>query len=284
MKALLKITLVLAISFAVQSCDKVEGPYKKETVAPPVVTPPGERKVLVEDYTGHKCGNCPRAAKALYDLKSIYGDKLVIIGVHAGTFATPFPPAAGIFTYDFRNPTSMQLDTDFGISLAGNPNGMVNRRTVNGNHIISSTKWSSEVATALAISDPVPVIISISNSYDQFTRTLTAEVTTEFVSTVAGTHRLSVYMVEDSIINWQKDYDVTPNDIPDYVHREVLRGAMNGTYGDVLTNTTGSTVNTLTFSSVLAADWNEEQFSVVAFVYEESSKEILQVEQVHVEP
>jgi hypothetical protein len=279
MKSILKLSLALSIMVVVQSCDKVDGPYKKDIVAPT-----GERKVMVEDYTGHKCGNCPRAAKALYDLKSVYGDKLVIIGVHAGTFATPFPPAAGIFTYDFRNPVSMELDTDFGISLAGNPNGMVNRRVVNGSHIISSTKWSSEIATVLSSPEPVPLNISINNSFNNNTRTLSADVTTEFYSTLNGTHKLCVYLVEDSIINWQKDYDATPNDIPDYVHREVLRGSMNGTYGDVVVNTNGGTSSTLSYSSVLDVEWKEEHFSIVAFLYNEATKEILQVEQVHVTP
>ena len=46
------------------------------------------RKVLVEDYTGHKCGNCPAAALKLLHLDTTYEDKVIPLAVHAGFFAT----------------------------------------------------------------------------------------------------------------------------------------------------------------------------------------------------
>ncbi len=279
MRSLLKITLLLVTATILQSCDKVSAPYKKD-----VVLPVGERKVLVEDFTGHKCGNCPRATRAIYDLKAVYGDKLIIMAIHAGTFATVFPPGAPYYTYDFRNPVGVEIDDDFGISLAGNPNGMVNRRTVNGNHILSSTKWGEEVANVLNSTEKVPVKISIETTYNSSNRQLGADVSLEYFSTLTGMYKLSVYMVEDSIVNWQKDYDVNPNDVPDYVHREVLRGSMNGTYGDVVNETNEGNIKTYTYNAVLDTGWNENQFSVIAFLYNDATKEIIQVEQHHIEP
>lgn len=283
MKSILKIALSLVVVVILQSCDKIEPPYKNDVV----VIPPtqAERKVLVEDYTGHKCGNCPRASRAIYDLKSIYGDKLIILGIHAGTFATVFPAGSPFYTYDFRNPVGVELDTDFGISQAGNPNGMVNRRLVNGSYILSSTTWSSEVATVLSNTDPVPVKITIDNNYNNTSRELQTTITTEFISSLSDSYKLSVYMVEDSIINWQKDYDVTPNDVEFYAHREVLRGSMNGTYGDAIAApTTAGTIKTNTYSTTLDQEWDEAHFSIIAFLYNESTKEIIQVEQAHIEP
>jgi hypothetical protein len=261
------------------SCDRVKPPY--EDVNADLT---GGRKVLVEDYTGHKCGNCPRASKAIYDLKSLYGDKLIIVAVHAGGFATPFPPNAPYYTYDFRTPEGTQLDTDFGISAAGNPNGLVNRRNINGSYIISSTDWAGQVADVLSSTAVVPVKLTITNSYDDASRTLTTDISSEFFTTIQGTYKLTVYMVEDSIINWQKDYDVIPNDIPDYVHREVLRGSMNGTYGEVISPTIiGNVINT-TYTASLGSDWNAKHLSVIAFIYDEATREIIQVEQTPVYP
>ena len=57
MKTFIRATLAIMVATILNSCDKVEGPVKE--VLPP---PSGNRKVLVEDYTGHRCGNCPRAA------------------------------------------------------------------------------------------------------------------------------------------------------------------------------------------------------------------------------
>jgi hypothetical protein len=274
MKALTKLTLALFALATLQSCDKVDGPYKEN-----IQVVAGERKVLVEDYTGHKCGNCPRASRALYDLKAIYGDRLVIMAVHAGGFATVFPPSAPYYTYDFRTPEGTELDTDFGISAAGNPNGLVNRRQVNGNYILSSTSWASEIGNVLNDATPVPVKITIENSFDAGTKVLQTEVKTEMLSTLQGSYKLSVFMVEDSIVNWQKDYDASPEDIEFYVHREVLRGSMNGTYGVDVTGLTQGNIDTKNYIKILGTDWDENHMSVIAFLYNATTKEIVQVEQ-----
>lgn len=284
MKTILQSVLAVALVISFASCDKVEGPYKKSnTPVTPGPDTPLVRKVLVEDYTGHKCGNCPRASKSLYNLKQLYGDRLIIMGIHAGSFATILPPGAPYYTTDFRTQTGNDLDTDFGISLAGNPNGMVNRRMVSGSYIISSTAWSTEVANVLSSTDPVPVKLTIETSFDATSRQLQVDVTSEFFTTLSGTHKLCVFMIEDSIVDWQKDYDVIPNDVPDYTHREVLRGSMNGTYGAVVAPTTEGSSSTLTYTSTLNASWNEDQFSVIAFIYDEATKEIIQVEQKHLD-
>jgi hypothetical protein len=284
MKRIFQIILPAVFALTFTACDKVEGPYKKDTTGGGGNDTTLVRKVLVEDYTGHKCGNCPRASKALYDLKAIYGDRLIIMAVHAGTFATVFPPGAPYYTYDFRNPTGVELDTDFGISVAGNPNGMVNRREVNGSVIVSSTQWADEVATVLTSTAPVPASITIETTYNSVTRELQADIKTKFFEDLSDAYRLSVYMLEDSIVNWQKDYDVTPNDVPDYVHREVLRGSMNGTYGDIVTNTAAGSESDFTFNATLGTDWNENKMYILAFLHNDTTREIIQVEQKHVEP
>ncbi len=274
MKTILRLSLLVVLTAMLHSCDKVEGPVKE--VVPP---PAGNRNVLVEDYTGHKCGNCPRASRAIYDLKSVYGDRLIIMAIHAGGFATPFPPAAPYYTYDFRTTAGTELDTDFGISVAGNPNGMVNRRKVNGSYIIASTKWADEASAIFSDASPLPINMEITNSFNTSTRLLQTQVNTEFFKSLTGSYKLCVFMVEDSIVNWQKDYDATPEDVEFYTHREVLRGSMNGTYGAVVTPTNLGDINTLTYSTTLDPSWNENHFSIVAYFYDEATKEIIQVEQ-----
>jgi len=275
MKTILKSALLIFSVIIWQACDKVSPPYKET-----VVIETGTRKVLVEDYTGHKCGNCPRASKSLYDLKPIYGENLIIMAIHAGFFAqTNVPP----FLYDFKTPEGTQLDTDFGISNAGNPNGMINRRLVNSSYIIPSTAWASEINTVLTDPSPVPLKISISNDYNSTSRELQTDVEMEFFTTLSGDYKLCVFMVEDSIVNWQKDYDVTPNDVPDYIHREVLRGSMNGTYGNTISETTEGAVSSKNYSYSLPVEWNDTQVSIIAFLYDVATKEILQVEQAHIE-
>lgn len=283
MKKIFVICLVALAAILQNSCDKIDGPYiKNNTVVPPDTTNDTItlRKVLVEDFTGHKCGYCPRATREIEDLKQIYGDRLISISVHAGFFAsTNVPP----FTYDFKCAESVELDNDFGVSAAGNPNGMVNRKQVNGNYIVSYTSWAAEIDQVLSDTDPAAIRISITADYDSISRQLDTEVQLDFASDLLGPHKLSVYLIEDSIVNWQKDYDATPNDNPNYVHREVLRGSMNGTYGDVISSTLAGDTVLRNFSTTLNTGWDAQHMSLVVFVYDDTTKEIIQVEQKHLE-
>jgi hypothetical protein len=280
MKRILTLLLSAGISALIFSgCDQVDPPYTNTNVDTTGSTPQSQ-KVLLEDYTGHKCGNCPRATRSAYDLKAIYGDRLIILAVHAGFFAgTNIPP----FTYDFKCTEGVQLDTDFGVSAAGNPNGLVNRRQVSGSYIIDYLDWGSQVSSILGSNPDSPVIIEIENSYNASTRELETTVNTEFMSSLSGSYTLTVYLAEDSIINWQKDYDVTPNDIPNYAHREVLRGSMNGTYGTALSASSQGSTATNVFTKTLDAGWDENHMTVIAFVSDASTKEIIQVQQTEIE-
>ncbi len=275
MKNLSFASVALIALVAFQSCDKVSPPYKN-----PIVVPAGERNVLVEDFTGHKCGFCPRATRAAYDLKQTYGDRMIILSIHAGFFAsTNIPP----YTYDFKCAESVALDTDFGISLAGNPNGMVNRKKINGSFIIPYTAWGAEVTSVLSSTEPLPVRIGIETAYDSTSRQLDTDVQLDFAGDLVGTYKLSVYLVEDSIVKWQKDYDASPSDVENYVHREVLRGSMNGTYGDIIGNTIAGESVVRSYTTTLNSGWDAGHMSLVAFLYNDATKEIIQVEQKHLE-
>ena len=107
---------------------------------------------------------------------------------------------------------------------------------------------------------------------------------TEINADLTSTYRLSVYLVEDHITQWQKDYDVSPSDIPDYDHREVLRGSLNGTYGDVINAVTEGSVNSNSYNITLDQEFDAEHCYIVAFLYDEATREIIEVEQTKVVP
>ena len=73
------------------SCDDGgDGPDTTEVV----------KKVLIEEFTGVRCVNCPQGSAEIENLLSIHGDKLVAISIHAGFFAPPYPESL----YDLRTP------------------------------------------------------------------------------------------------------------------------------------------------------------------------------------
>lgn len=264
--------LISVISISVISCDKISEPYTETPVA--IIT---TRKVLLEDYTGHTCPNCPNAAKEAAKIAdSLYKDQVVVMALHVSTtFAAPHP---GLFYYDFRTPAgdAFDLAANFNISATGLPGGMVDRIGYPTTQKKNYTEWASDVALELA--KPAVASIGITNEYDTISRIVTSSIKSKFLSALSGKYYLSVMYVEDSIIQPQ----VTPTNGIDtnYVHMHALRGSLNGTWGDqiALDPTADFTADTQ-YSIVLRTDAVAKNCRVVAFIYNDTTKEVIQAEE-----
>ena len=117
--------IILIATVFVAGCDIVEEPYLVPTGGSG--PGPGEnvKKVLLEDFTGQKCPNCPEAAALANNLKTIYGEQLVLLTVHAGFYSVP--DATGNFTADYRTTVGNDLNSYF--PFLGYPSGMVDRQS-----------------------------------------------------------------------------------------------------------------------------------------------------------
>ena len=288
-KTLIASTLLLTFAFFA-ACDKIDEPFVKQTgsvdtAACPVPEFPEVttvlKRVLLEDYTGHGCVNCPRAAIIAHDLKQVHGEQLVLLAVHAGFFAqttTDLP-------YDFRTEAGTTWDQIFGIGNAGNPNGMVNRIGVPNNHIVSPSGWGAAVGTALA-SDPL-VDLQMINQYDSSERKLCTHIKTRFINDIDKNLKLVVVLTESGIIQPQKNSDPTAGDTPliqNYEHNHVLRTAINSTWGSSVAAVGSVNPESLvkSYKYILKDEYVPENCTVVAFVYDDDTKEVLQAVEVEV--
>ncbi len=282
-KIILAILLVGAAIFT--SCDFVSNPVENSTpnssstTGSTVVT----RKVLLEDFTGHKCGNCPGATREALRLDSLYPNQIITLGIHAGFYAS-----LGVnYPTDFRNLTSTDYDNTFGVSSAGNPNGMINRKGFpSSQHIIPVTSWGAEVASSLNL--PADFKLEITPTYNSGTRNLSVDVKTTALKAIDDTINLVVLLVEDSIVAEQLDYSAVPDYIPNYMHRHVLRGALNGSFGVAMQNiwTANQEVTTSISNFAVNNNYNDAHCHIVAYIYKNnptngvSYREVLQVEDV----
>ncbi len=277
MKKVYLIYLVFA-SLLMQSCNKID-----DKLIPIAAKDWYGKRILIEDYTGHRCPNCPAAAIVASDLKALYGDKIVVIAVHAGYFAEPKPLLN--FPEDFRTTAGTEWDNFFGISNAGNPNGLINRVGFpTTTHIINPNAWAAKVGSLLT---EIPEVeIEITPNFNTSTNILTGQVKTKFLKTIKKKLKLQIVITEDSIIAPQQNASTI---VVDYVHRHVLRGALNDSWGSELTNgLANSYIDTeiLTPISSFAIDptkWKTKHCTIVAFVYDDNTKEILQVAEKHIE-
>jgi len=269
------ISLIFASAFFA-GCDIIEPPYKQQSGQ--IGT--AERKVLLEDFTGHTCVNCPTAALLSQNLKTIYGDKLIVMAVHAGYFARP---QSAPFNTDYRSQAGEAWDQFFNISANGNPNALINRIRNNTFWHFPPGSWSTTVAEAMQ--GEASAKIELTTMYNASSRRLDITAKTIFVSARQGSVKLQVCLVEDSLVSAQRNNDpnagATPV-IPQYVHRHVLREAINGIWGDpILSNPQPGHSATKSYQLTLPSAYKAEHCSVVVFVYDAETYEVLQVEEKH---
>lgn len=303
-KSMKNIALLILPVILFFACDKVENPNQNPdavtdcTVNPHFVksnlTKMNFRKVLVEDYTGHTCGNCPRAAENATTIVNRHGDSVVVIAVHAGTqFAPPVPPN---YPEDFRTPAGTDWDNFLGMSAAGLPKGCVNRSQTP--YPQPRTTWSVTVDALL--NNPQDAKMLVTTTLDTTQLLLNVEVKTTFLKAFTDDVFLSVVITEDSIIGAQKDYSppvgatvINGDERPDYNFEHTLRGAVNGSWGDEIKKAPIAINDTVTktYKCFKLNPWpvkpsnpkyNLKHMSVVVFIYKASNKEVIQVEKVHI--
>lgn len=265
---------------SVVACDEIEGPYGVSSGGGNIdTTEDVVRKVLIDDFTGHTCQACPNAHREAKRLQNLLGEQLVVLAVHADFWADPYPSGAPYFTYDFRNPISTQIATDFNVIGQPFPKGMVNRMintSTNTQLILDWANWEPKVSEWLAI--PADAGIEITPTYNETNRAISAEVKVKVIKALTDPVSLAVYFTEDSILQWQKDGSTN---VQNYVHNHVLRGSLNGVYGESLGAQAAGAEITRTYSGTLIPnDAVADKVHLVAILMNETTKEVIQVEEV----
>nr|MDQ3192314.1 hypothetical protein [Bacteroidota bacterium] len=139
MKKIAKNIFYLFLFTSFIACDHIDQPLSNVQTGGnnPGNTPDSViKKILIEDFTGHTCGNCPEAANTAKQLQVLYGKKIIIVGVHSGYFAKPSTTVGLKYKTDFRTAASEAYNDLWKNDVAGNPNGFVNRSKIVNNNII----------------------------------------------------------------------------------------------------------------------------------------------------
>ena len=244
-----------------------------------------EKKVLLEEFTGHTCGRCPAATEVAVELRdATYKDRMILLSVHAGALSEPKTIGDKYMT-DFRTAEGDEL---FGFFFPINavPFGLINRTKSEPDlYLYDHFKWETAVGEELA--RPAEAGIIITNCYDESTREAVTIVDVKYLVAATDQEYLSVYLVEDEVVDWQTDYRLPDDeqDIIDYPHHEVLRASLNGTWGQRLSENPVPKDATFrfTFCHQIAPAQNVAHSRVVAFVHNFGTKEIRQVEVANVE-
>jgi hypothetical protein len=273
--------LLLVLITWLTGCDKIDNPvieipiYREDLYGPPPtftanLTP--TQRVLLEDFTGHECGNCPKAHIAAKNILSSDSDRVAVVAIHAGSLAAPFPPA---YPDDFRTPEgTYYLLTQVGSDQM--PKGRINRLP-NAKIVTNFPDWANQVTSSLQNSPLANM--QLKTDFQAANSKLNIHVYTHWLENFSGQARLVVLITENDIVGSQLTYIPSPP-ITDtaYHHEHVLRGSATGATGLVAFNDPESGVSkTNSYTIDWNPSWIPENCEVIAFLTHDINGEVINV-------
>jgi len=274
MKKLFSIIFFFLLFLSMISCDVIEAPFL-ENHNSGGETKENPAKVLIIDFTGHTCKSCPKAHRAIVQIKDLYGDQVIPVVFHLGYFARTL--SGDKFTTDFKTEEGYLLESFY--EFVSFPTGLVNNLSKESLSPYSS--WAGKSANL--INDQADVDISTSAEFDSVSSIATVFINLTDLSQSISDLKLAIYLTEDHILSWQKDEDANPLDVEHYEHNYVFRDAVGSVWGeDISFENTGEEVISMTRTLEIDDLWEPDNCSFVIFVYNSATMELVQIEQVKV--
>lgn len=264
--------LLLAGSFAFVACDRIEEGNRLKPMNDPEPENPtqSQHTVLLEDYTGQECSNCPVFASKLHkalegDLKSHAG-RVVTVAIHSHLLphkGSDFPTADGEAYARW-------------LGLDAVPKAVIDRTGENG--LVSATGDITETIERLkkALAQPAQMDLFAKASFN-------ADRTAVSVSVVAvgakkedaKQYNVQLWLLENDIKAFQEYPGGKHKE--DHEHDHVLRAALNGTWGEPI-QLGGKYLHTSNLPQTVleTAKQNPDNLRVVAFVYDAQTKSVIE--------
>ena len=219
-----RLLLPLLALLLLVGCDAVERPDRWREDPAPIVP---RRNVLLVDFTGQRCSNCPAAADLLHSLTAgPAGARIIAVSVHGGALAlsTDASPRG------LAGPDARRLTDEARVNSW--PIGTVDRPV--GGTLLRPSAWNAALAEHLALTADADAAAQQSLVADAHvalaTRTLSYTLRPRHLTDAAGQADAETYLhlwlVEDSITAPQTLADGTER--ADYLHRHVLRLDLTG--------------------------------------------------------
>ncbi len=247
------------------SAPKVDTTY---VVSPVPAAEP--HNVLIEDFTGATCTNCPAAHETIVSLEDANPGRINAMGLYIKNYPQTEPPTGA--KYDFRTDVATLIQGSIFRSLIGMPIGGIDRQALGavGTPLqIDASNWSSVTANRLTIADSIN--LAVTSTYDDATKKEKIKITVVYLYPTSLVHNISLAIVEDSFVDKQED-NRKPNYLDTAYHfNGVLRGLVTtAPYGDKiapqLTAKVAGQVYERTYTFNWNTAWNPAHCRVIAYV------------------
>ncbi len=252
---------ILTAGAALSACNDIE-PGDRYKELPPI---DAKRGVLLEEFTGQKCVNCPEAHDIIKGLKQQYGDQLIVVGIHSGGDAFSIGDGDAVWggiTQCLRVPDGEEYAKKAGVvSGVGLPIGAINRTS----GLVGRNAWSDIIRNEIQKEPIVDIDLQPELVNDASGEPTKLKITADLkISTDKVSCNLQLWILESDITALQ--YGLNNSFNFDYKHDHVFRAAVNGFNGEAVSIVHG-TPTTIEHELELNPKWNAENLSVVGFVY-----------------
>jgi len=229
-----------------------------------VSTTPQNKKVILEEFTGTGCPNCPGGHTTAANILTANPGNVFVVAYHPNNssyttgdpMASTFP--AAFYTSPFISPSNRFM-----------PSAMINRRVWTTERIQGTTSWTSDVD--IVKTEASPLNVGVSSSYNTTSKILTVNVELYFTANVTDVVTIYAELTEDGIIATQSG-GMSP-----YTHNHVFRKAFVAQWGDAIaTPTTQGTLKTFSYTfDNTTTNYDMTKAEVVAFVRNATNEEII---------
>jgi len=191
-------------------------------------------QVLVEEFTGQSCANCP-TGHAILDSDEVHYPGLInVIALfpHDGSpLTTPNASAA----YDFTSLTALNIGSTVYGGVTTYPFAGIDRLPYlsSSGLLIGDANWTADIISLLPQADSLNMGVTSSYATVAGVTTATIVATVTYLQSMTTQQNLSVVVVADSMSDIQEFPFGT--DTPDYIFNSVFVGMVSGVpYGDPL--------------------------------------------------
>lgn len=218
------------------------------------------RTVVLEDYTGVRCGYCPEGHVIAADIKKNNPvGSVILINIHVGPFANPMDGYPNFTTSFGEGLRELAIVSSY-------PSATVNRHKFDPSVSttgLSRNAWTNAAAEMRKTASPVNV--GVQSSFNPATRLLTVNVEGYYTDDVKEkTNYMHVVLKESKIIAIQVDY--TNGNQPNYSHDNVLRHMMTGLWGDTINTPKKGKLVKKQYTYTVPDSFNIENCEVAAFI------------------
>lgn len=250
---------LLATSVLLAACSTTNEDDRWE----PTVCPIGafNSQVFIEEYTGQDCIYCPDAASTLKKLYATYGERMIWVSMHDKSNRLVRSELASEEAEAYRRRFSLAQAI---------PGIMINRRSMGQAGLYSQSRdlWAGLIASSLCKPTTYDINLKAKLNGDEL---FTEVVANPLYNNIGKDNlMLQLWLVEDV-----EAYQILPGGGKEnYQHHQVLRTALNGTWGKEYQPSTFYRKTT----NIGGKLKDNSRGKVLAFVYDKNSKEVLRAE------